>query len=96
MAHRIENGRVRVRFKNVGEGLIARGGALGGFIIAGEDRKFHWARARIDGDSVIAWSPEVPDPKAVRYAWANNPARANLYNSAGLPASCFRTDRWDR
>lgn len=96
LAHRIEDGRVRIRFKNVGEGLVARGGALGGFIIAGPDGKFHWAQARIDGDSVIVWSPQVPEPKAVRYAWANNPTRANLYNSAGLPASCFRTDRWDR
>jgi sialate O-acetylesterase len=53
-----------------------------------------WADARIEGDRVIVWSDAVPNPVAVRYAWANNPADANLYNGAGLPAAPFRTDDW--
>jgi sialate O-acetylesterase len=66
---------------------------LRGFSIAGEDRKFFWADATIDGDSVIVWSDEVTNPTAVRYAWGNNPD-CNLYNKEGLPASPFRTDDW--
>ncbi|MGE9289411.1 MAG: sialate O-acetylesterase [Puniceicoccales bacterium] len=62
-----------------------------GFAICGEDQKWKWAHARIEGDSVVVWSPEVPQPVAVRYAWANNPV-CNLYDEAGLPASPFRTD----
>jgi sialate O-acetylesterase len=64
-----------------------------GFAIAGEDRRFVWADARIDGDAVIVSSPKVLKPVAVRYGWADNPI-ANLYNGAGLPASPFRTDDW--
>ncbi|MGR9847945.1 hypothetical protein ACUOGA_23360, partial [Escherichia coli] len=62
-----------------------------GFSICGEDRKWVWADAKIDGDHVIVWSDEVPVPFAVRYAWADNPT-CNLYNGAGLHASPFRTD----
>ena len=69
------------------------GGPLKGFAIAGEDRRFVWADARIDGDTVIVSSPTVLKPFAVRYGWADNPI-ANLYNKAGLPASPFRTDDW--
>jgi len=64
---------------------------LEGFAICGEDRKWVWADARIDGDSVIVSSDKVPSPIAVRYAWGDNPT-CNLYNGAGLPASPFRTD----
>ncbi len=64
---------------------------LEGFAICGEDRKWVWADARIDGDAVIVWSNKVPSPIAVRYAWADNPT-CNLYNGVGLPASPFRTD----
>jgi sialate O-acetylesterase len=64
---------------------------LQGFAIAGADQKFVWAKARIDGDSVLVSSAAVPNPVAVRYAWANNPA-VNFYNKAGLPASPFHTD----
>lgn len=64
---------------------------LEGFAICGEDRKWRWAQAKIDGDSVLVWSDEVPKPVAVRYAWADNPT-CNLVNAAGLPASPFRTD----
>lgn len=67
------------------------GSELEGFTICGPDHKWVWAQARIDGDTVVVWSPEVAEPVAVRYAWADNPT-CNLYNSAGLPASPFRTD----
>jgi len=53
-----------------------------------------WADAAIKGDHVIVWSDAVRDPIAVRYAWGNNPAAANLYNRDGLPAAPFRTDQW--
>ncbi len=72
----------------------ARAAALGGFAVAGADRRFVWADARVDGDRVVVWSPRVPAPVAVRYAWGDNPDRANLSNRAGLPAAPFRTDRW--
>ncbi len=79
------------------EGLTAKdipgaGGSLRGFAIAGANGRFVWADARIDGNSVVVSSPQVPNPSAVRYAWANNPV-ANLYNRAGLPAAPFRTDK---
>jgi sialate O-acetylesterase len=80
-------------FDHVGGGLVARGTALEGFAIAGEDQVWHWADAWIDGDEVVVRSPEVKKPVAVRYNWANNPI-GNLYNAEGLPASLFRTDSW--
>jgi sialate O-acetylesterase len=67
---------------------------LEGFAICGEDKKWVWADAKIDGDTVLVWSDKVPAPVAVRYAWADNPT-CNLYNQAGLPASPFRTDDFD-
>ncbi len=82
---------IRLSFDHLGGGLVAKGGRLQGFAIAGEDRNFVWAEARIDGDTVVVSSPKVEKPVAVRYAWADNPV-ANLYNQAGLPASPFRTD----
>lgn len=72
-------------------GLKANGEELKGFAIAGADLKWLPAKARIDGDQVIVWHPDLKQPKAVRYAWADNPD-ANLINGAGLPASPFRTD----
>jgi len=90
---RIDGDEIRIRFKH-GVGLrTSDGGPLKGFAIAGEDRRFVWADARIDGDTVIVSSPKVVKPVAVRYGWADNPI-ANLYNKAGLPASPFRTDDW--
>ena len=65
-----------------------------GFAIAGMDRRFVWATARIEDGRVVVTSPRVPSPVAVRYAWGNNPDRANLYNVEGLPAGPFRTDAW--
>lgn len=67
------------------------GSELEGFAICGADHKWTWAQAKIDGDSVLVWSDKVPQPAAVRYAWADNPT-VNLYNRAGLPAAPFRTD----
>lgn len=84
------DGRLAVTFDHMGSGLEARGGPLQGFAVAGRDRDWRWARAVIDGDTVIVSSAEVPDPVAVRYAWADNPVRANLYNREGLPASPFQ------
>lgn len=88
-----EEGKAVLTFEHLGGGLNAKGGTLKGFSIAGEDRVFKWADARIEGDKVIASSNEVKKPVAVRYAWADNP-EATLYNAEGLPASPFRTDSW--
>jgi sialate O-acetylesterase len=88
-----EGNAVRLSFKHAGGGLRARGERLEGFAIAGADRRFVWADARIDGQAVIVSSQAVAEPAAVRYAWADNPV-CNLYNSEGLPASPFRTDDW--
>jgi sialate O-acetylesterase len=82
-----------LRFIHAAGGLVARGGELTGFVVAGADRRFAQAQARIAGDTVILSAPEVPAPVAARYAWENLPV-CNLYNSAGLPASPFRTDDW--
>lgn len=84
---------IRIRFAHTGGGLVTHGQALKGFSIAGADRKFHRAVARIEGDLVVVSSPEVESPVAVRYAWGDSP-ECNLYNGAGLPASPFRTDDW--
>jgi sialate O-acetylesterase len=91
----VEGDVVRIRFKYADGGLVAKGGGekLMGFAVAGEDKKFVWADAKIDGDGVIVRSEKVSKPVAVRYGWADNPD-CNLYNKAGLPASPFRTDEF--
>jgi sialate O-acetylesterase len=86
-------GALRLRFTHTDGGLIARGGKLEQFAVAGEDRKWAWAEARIEGDTILVSSSAVPDPQAARYAWQSNPA-ATLFNGAGLPAAPFRTDHW--
>jgi len=83
--------RIILSFDHVGKGLETRDGELKGFSIAGADRKFVWAKAKIQGDKVVVSSPEVPKPAAVRYGWADYPV-VNLWNKDGLPASPFRTD----
>lgn len=85
---------VTIEFRHTDGGLAAQGDLLRQFAVAGSDKKFVWADARIAGDTVVVSSPQVPQPVAVRYAWADNPAGCNLYNGAGLPASPFRTDDW--
>ena len=80
-------------FASTGGGLVAKGGEpLKGFAVAGPDKKFVWAQARVEGNKVVVWSDRVPKPVAVRYAWADNPEGANLYNKEGLPASPFTTE----
>jgi sialate O-acetylesterase len=92
----IEGDKIVIQFTEVGSGLVSHDGeALSQFAIAGEDKKFVWAQARIEGDSVVVWSDKVPQPKYVRYAWADNPFDPNLYNKEGLPASPFRTSDQD-
>ncbi len=88
---KVEGNTIRVKFHWVDGGLVAKGGKLTGFAIAGADKKFVWAEAKIDGENVVVWSDKVAKPVAVRYAWAENPV-CNLYNKADLPASPFRTD----
>ncbi len=92
----VEGNKTRLRFKYVYGGLVAKNSAsaLTGFEIAGDDHKFVAAHAKIDGDTVVVRSESVPHPVAVRYAWGMNPW-CNLYNRAGLPASPFRTDKWE-
>lgn len=93
---RKRDNRIVIQFDHVGEGLVAKDSdELKGFAIAGEDKKFVWAEARIRKDRVVVSSPEVENPVAVRYGWACNPT-CNLYNQAGLPASPFRTDDWEK
>jgi sialate O-acetylesterase len=84
---------IRLRFKHVGGGLVARDGPLKGFTIATADRKFVAADARIDGETVVVSSGRVAKPVAARHGWANVP-ECNLFNKKGLPASPFRTDAW--
>jgi sialate O-acetylesterase len=105
-AARVEGSKIRVVFDSLGGGLMAgkkppfgpavedKGAKLTQFAIAGEDKKWVWAEAVIDGASVVVSSPQVPAPVAVRYAFAGNPQGCNLYNKAGLPASPFRSDTW--
>jgi sialate O-acetylesterase len=88
----VEGDTVRVRFKNAAGGLVAKE-KLVGFAIAGEDKKFVWADAKVEGETVVLKSPAVAKPVAVRYAWGSNP-EATLYNKANLPACPFRTDDW--
>ncbi|MBM3860131.1 MAG: sialate O-acetylesterase [Verrucomicrobia bacterium] len=90
----VEGSSIRLRFTHTTGGLKAKDGSeLKGFAIAGEDQKFVWADAKVDGETIIVSSPRVAKPVAVRYAWAGNPI-CNLINGAGLPASPFRTDTW--
>jgi sialate O-acetylesterase len=87
---RLVKNQLELTFSAVGEGLVAKGGqTLKYFAVANTDKKFVWAKAKIVGNKVIVWSEEVDNPVYVRYAWADNPAAANLYNKANLPASPF-------
>jgi len=93
----VEGGAIRLRFQHADGGLIAKSQSIinvSGFEVAGVDRKFVGADARIDGNTVVVSSGEVAHPVAVRYAWGMNP-RPSIYNQEGLPASPFRTDEWD-
>lgn len=93
----IEGHKIRIAFNHTGTGLMAKDkyGYIKGFEISGADQKFHYAKAWIDGDYVVVASDNVKNPVAARYAWADNPEDANLYNKEGFPASPFRTDEWE-
>ena len=94
-AMEVEGDKVRVTFESLGGGLDAKGGEpLKYFAIAGEDRRWVWADAKNEGDSVIVSSAKVKAPVAVRYAWGSGQQEANLFNKAGLPGAAFRTDSW--
>jgi len=88
-----KGGRLVVSFNNTGGGLVvSQGREPGHFAIAGADRNFLWADARIEKDCIIVWNDRIPEPRYVRYAWADNPEGANLYNLEGLPASPFTNE----
>ncbi|MDQ8184320.1 sialate O-acetylesterase [Pelagicoccus sp. SDUM812002] len=90
----IKDGEIILTFDNVGSGLTSTNDEeLAHFAIAGESKQFVWGKAEILGDNVVVSSEEIPEPKYVRYAWADNPDFANLGNEEGLPAAPFRTDR---
>ena len=89
----ISGSEVHLYFSQAEGGLVAAGGGIRGFFIAGEDRAWHPATARIDGDHVVVTSDRTPSPVAVRYGWEDNP-ECNLFNQAGLPVTPFRTDTW--
>ena len=103
---KVDGNKIRVSFDHAGSGLMVgkkdgrnptvedKGGKLKRFAIAGEDKKWVWADAVIDGAAVVVSSPDVAKPVAVRYAFTMNPEGCNLYNKEGLPASPFRTDEW--
>jgi sialate O-acetylesterase len=105
-SHKVEGSAVRLKFDHVGAGLIVgskqglkpttevKDGKLERFAIAGADKKWHWAEAKIDGGDIVVSSPNVAQPVAVRYGYSMHPAGANLYNKEGIPASPFRTDKW--
>ncbi|MBL8813191.1 MAG: sialate O-acetylesterase [Planctomycetaceae bacterium] len=89
--HSVEGQTIVVKFRHAESGLVARSGELKGFVIAGEDKAWKPAQAKIVGETVVVSNPDVTKPVAVRYAWAADP-ECNLFNGAGLPASPFRTD----
>jgi len=87
-------GRIRIHFHHA-TGLRTRDGLAPNWVsIAGRNKKFVWAETAIEGETLVAWHPEVSSPQAVRYAWAMNPDGCNLVNADDLPASPFRTDSW--
>jgi sialate O-acetylesterase len=103
----VEDGQIRVHFDHVGSGLMVgtrkeglqpteedQDGSLKRFAIAADDRVWHWADAKIDGDTLVVSSENVAKPSAVRYGFSMNPDGANLHNREGLPASPFRSDSW--
>jgi sialate O-acetylesterase len=90
----VDGNKIIVSFSNTGSGLITNDGEeLSEFAIAGADKKFVWAKAKIEGDKVIVWNDNITSPMYVRYAWADDPVNPNLYNNEGLPASPFGTDK---
>jgi sialate O-acetylesterase len=91
---KIAGNQIVLQLKDIGNGLMAKGGKLKQFCIAGADKKFVWADAVIRANEIIVSSKLIQKPVAVRYAWADSPVGANLYNKEGFPAGSFRTDNW--
>lgn len=93
---KVNGASVTVEFDPMGSEMVVKDkyGYVKGFSMAGEDRVFHWAKGELHGNTVLLTSHQVDVPVAVRYAWADNPDDANLYNAEGLPAGPFRTDDW--
>lgn len=91
-SHAIEKGKVRIRFSNAEGGLATDDGAPPrAFAVRGESGDWQWAEAAIEGEDILVWHPHIPEPAAIRHAWANNPD-VNVTNRSGLPLSSFRTD----
>ncbi len=89
----IDGNKIILNFSNIGSGLLTKDGEEPAeFAVAGADKKFVWAKAKIENDKVIVWNDTISHPQYVRYAWADNPVNPNLFNKEGLPASPFRTD----
>jgi sialate O-acetylesterase len=93
---KVENGKIELSFATFGSAMQFKGdGKITNFAIAGADKKFVWAEAKIENGKITVWSNDVPNPIAARYAWADNPENGQLlFNKEGLPASPFRTDSW--
>ena len=92
----LRENKAEISFENIGSGLFTNNkfGYISEFAIAGDDKKFVWAKAYIEGNKVIVYNDKIHNPVAVRYAWSSNPSQSNLYNKEGLPAAPFRTDEW--
>ncbi len=93
---KMEGNKIRISFTHTGTGLMVKDkyGYIKGFEIAGADKKFHYAKAYVDGSDVVVFNDDIANPVAVRYAWADDAGEANLFNKEGFPASSFRTDDW--
>lgn len=92
-SQQMEGNKIILSFTNAGSGLITNDGEeLSEFAIAGADKKFVWAKAKIEGNKIIVWNDAIANPVYVRYAWADDPVNPNLYNKEGLPASPFETE----
>ncbi len=92
--YRIEDEQIRITFSHADSGLVFKDGKAKGFAIAGADRTFVWAQAKIEGENIVVFSDKVKEPVSVRYGWDFDP-ETSLYNKAGLPGSPFRTDDWN-
>jgi sialate O-acetylesterase len=91
---KVKGNKIELGFSDCGSGLTTNDGKeLKHFAISGADNKFVWAKAKIKGKKAIVWNESIPNPLTVRYAWADNPESANLYNKDGLPASPFETNK---
>jgi len=92
----LSDGKAILSFEQTGKALINKNkyGYIRGFQIAGSDRKFYFAKAKLEGEKIHVWSRDVEKPVAVRYAWSDNPGELDIYNSVDLPLSPFRTDNW--